>query len=141
MPKQKKSKSEYEVGYKKPPKQHQFKKGQSGNPNGRPKHSKNLRTLIREELDIKVMLTENGQQFKLSKAQAMTKRLVNEALNGNLSAIKTLITIAGPEESHDPIFELGTEHETVFNNLMKRLQPDSEAQSLNSEDSDTTEEE
>ncbi|MFP5328548.1 MAG: DUF5681 domain-containing protein [Alphaproteobacteria bacterium] len=29
--------SDYEVGYKKPPKKHRFKKGQSGNPNGRPR--------------------------------------------------------------------------------------------------------
>lgn len=31
-----------------PPEQHKFKPGQSGNPNGRPKGSKNLATLIRE---------------------------------------------------------------------------------------------
>jgi Family of unknown function (DUF5681) len=28
---------DYDIGYKKPPKAHQFAKGQSGNPNGRPK--------------------------------------------------------------------------------------------------------
>jgi hypothetical protein len=32
-----KRKSDYEVGYGKPPKKSQFKKGRSGNPNGRPK--------------------------------------------------------------------------------------------------------
>lgn len=32
---------EYEIGYGKPPKEYQFKKGQSGNKKGRPKNSKN----------------------------------------------------------------------------------------------------
>ena len=31
---------DYEVGYGKPPKEHRFKKGQSGNPRGRPKDAK-----------------------------------------------------------------------------------------------------
>jgi len=34
--------NDYEVGYKKPPKQGRFKKGQSGNPRGRPSGTKNL---------------------------------------------------------------------------------------------------
>jgi len=37
-----------EVGYKKPPKEHQFKPGQSGNPGGRPKGS--LKDYVKRKL-------------------------------------------------------------------------------------------
>jgi len=45
-----------EVGYKKPPKNSQFKKGQSGNPGGRPRREKNnsARILFNDALDEKV---------------------------------------------------------------------------------------
>ena len=35
-----------EVGYKRPPKEHQFKKGQVANPKGRPKKPQNLNELM-----------------------------------------------------------------------------------------------
>lgn len=42
---------DYEVGYKKPPKEYQFKPGQSGNSKGRPKINKNPYALIDEAIE------------------------------------------------------------------------------------------
>lgn len=42
------------VGYRNPPKHTRWKRGQSGNPRGRPKGSKNTKTLLREVLDANV---------------------------------------------------------------------------------------
>jgi hypothetical protein len=50
----------FEAGYGKPPRHTRFKKGQSGNPRGRPKGSKNLTTLLTEALNEPVIVAENG---------------------------------------------------------------------------------
>ena len=55
------AKGDYEVGYCKPPRGAGFKKGQSGNPRGRPPHSKNLSTLLNDTLNELVTITENGR--------------------------------------------------------------------------------
>ena len=57
----------YSVGYGRPPEETRFKPGQSGNPKGRPKGSKNLRTLFAEELRRSVTLKENGKTRRVPK--------------------------------------------------------------------------
>lgn len=83
----------YEIGYRRPPKSGQFKKGQSGNPKGRPKGSKNFMTLLDQELDQKITVNENGRKKEISRMQAMVKRMVAESLQGNLRALMTMIEI------------------------------------------------
>src|SRR4051794_35897587 len=51
-------KRDYEVGRGKPPKHSQFRKGQSGNPCGRPRGAKNFDTLLIKALDEKVVKPE-----------------------------------------------------------------------------------
>jgi hypothetical protein len=63
----------YPVGYGKPPKHTQFKPGKSGNPQGRPKGTKNLKTDLAEELCEKILVHEGGQARKLSKQRALVK--------------------------------------------------------------------
>jgi hypothetical protein len=70
------------VGYGKPPQHTRFKKGESGNPTGRPKGSKNLTTLLEKELKQRVVITENGRRRSITKQEAMVKHLVNKAVFG-----------------------------------------------------------
>lgn len=116
---------EYSIGYGKPPKHSQFKKGQSGNPNGRPRKSRNLRTLIQEELETPVILQENGQQIKTTKAAAMSKRIVNKALSGDPRAIQTLIRMM-PQEQQDDVVELSDDDLAAFIDLRQRIEVDHE---------------
>lgn len=116
---------EYSVGYGKPPKHSQFKKGQSGNPNGRPKKSRNLRTLIQEELETPVILQENGRQIKTTKAAAMSKRIVNKALSGDPRAIQTLIRMM-PQEQQDDVVDISDDDLAAFIDLRQRIEVDHE---------------
>ena len=85
-----KSPSGYQVGYGKPPAQTRFKKGQSGNPNGRPKGTLNLATVITKTLREKVVINENGQRKIVTKLEAAVKQLVNKAASGDLPAFRQL---------------------------------------------------
>ena len=85
-----KDKKSYATGYKKPPKEHQFTKGQSGNPRGRPKGSKNVATLLQEELAQTIVVQEQGQNKSIKKLDAIVKQLVMKALKGDSRAIEYL---------------------------------------------------
>lgn len=68
----------YDVGYKKPPKEHRFKPGNNANPRGRPKGVKNLSTLVQEALNEKVTVQERGRSRKMTKGGVGITRSVNK---------------------------------------------------------------
>jgi hypothetical protein len=84
---------EYRVGYGKPPLETRFKRGQCGNPKGRPRGAKNLASLLNEALNELVLVAEDGGRKRISKRKAAFKQLVNEAAKGNWRALKLLVNI------------------------------------------------
>jgi hypothetical protein len=84
---------DYETGYAKPPKHGQFKKGQSGNPKGRSKGAKNLKTALEQELKAKVTLKEGGKIKTVSKTEALAKSIVNKAIGGDPRAAQLATTL------------------------------------------------
>ena len=75
------------VGYGRPPRAHQFKPGQSGNPKGRPKGSKNESTILREILQQKIgMRGPNGRVRMIPVMEGIHRKQADYALKGNIKA-------------------------------------------------------
>jgi hypothetical protein len=81
------------VGYKHPPPEHQFRPGQSGNPNGRPKGARNFKSELREELSELVTVRDGEREIQVSKQRALIKSLVAAAIDGNQRAAASLLAI------------------------------------------------
>ena len=84
---------DYDVGYGKPPKQTRFKPGQSGNPRGRPKGTKNLKTDLMEELGEMVSVREGDRSRNVSKQRAVVKTLVARTLQGDVRSAALLTSM------------------------------------------------
>lgn len=81
----------YEVGYGKPPKQHRFTKGNSGNRAGRPKGCESKELLILELLDAPIVIFERGKRKTVTKEAALLSRTLHSAISGKSSDMKNLI--------------------------------------------------
>jgi hypothetical protein len=81
------------VGRGKPPLATRFQKGQSGNPKGRPRGTKNLKTDLMEELRETIVVREGDRTVRMSKQRAMIKTVMNKSLKGDPRAIITLIRL------------------------------------------------
>ena len=92
------------VGYGRPPVATRYKKGESGNPNGRPKGALNVATAIFKAMREKVTIHENGKRRVVTKLEAATKQIVNKAASGNMQALRFLFDFLRQiEKSDDPM--------------------------------------
>ena len=83
---------DYEVGYGKPPRETQFKKGQSGNPRGRPRKSDSDFADIFHRVMLKPeVVLINGKRRKMSGAEVMFRQLNRQASQGDKEAFKSVL--------------------------------------------------
>ena len=89
------------VGYKSPPRATRWKKGQSGNPRGRPKGSLNLKGELSAELGEFIQVREAGAPKRITKQRALLKALVAKGIGGDARAASVLIGLMVRLLDHD----------------------------------------
>lgn len=118
--------NDYKVGYRRPPKETQFMKGQSGNPNGRPKGSKSLITMFSAIALKQITVTENGRAKTMTTIEAVLHRAMNMAMSGDIRAMRDVLRLFAlseeAESAQDAISIPGERETAVFQSFLKRME-------------------
>lgn len=112
------------VGYGKPPRATRFKPGQSGNPKGRPRGSKNESTILKEMLSEKLSLRQpNGRIKKIPALEGIHRKQLELALKGDVKSAafvlnRFAVLVSGELQSED----LSADDRAVLDAFAHRLQ-------------------
>jgi hypothetical protein len=104
-----------------------FTKGVSGNPSGRPKGSRNRKTVLSDVTNVKVSVRENGKQVRKSKYELSLTQLANKAAGGDLKAVAMLNDLmlkhglTGPDVAGATLPQLGPDDEVVMADIIRRI--------------------
>lgn len=126
-------KGDYEVGYKKPPVHSRWKKGQSGNLNGRKKGKVTLvdaDDVFDEALAVLIAVNENGRPQKMSKLRAFATQVVNKGIKGDSKSAGLImghLTRRGSRRESEPGLDEATyqqsreEFDALFDQMAENL--------------------
>jgi Family of unknown function (DUF5681) len=111
------------IGYKRPPKKHQFKKGQSGNLRGRPKGSKNLATIIKEALlERKVSMRDRDKSRRVSALEGMILQQTNKGLQGDIKSVSLMLNCYGQYVTGETqALELNDDEKEIIEDYARKL--------------------
>lgn len=122
------------AGYGKPPVSARFKKGQTGNPDGRTKeyHPPFDPGIILQKIESeRISVLSNGKRKQMSKAEVEFRQLFNKAAGGDMEAAKTVLRMAkryfAPEDEDEveqiAHFMLAKQYDRWWKNRKRRQEP------------------
>jgi hypothetical protein len=97
------------VGYGNPPEHARWRKGQSGNPSGRPKKRPNFMDDLLTEMAEVIQVTESGKVRKITKQRALIKALTAGGIKGNARAASLLMAWCARAIEANPELQTPTE--------------------------------
>lgn len=79
-----------------------WQKGESGNPNGKPKGTRNRSTIVREWLEVQQSVKNpiTGEQEVLEQQDIMTLALIKKAREGDVNAYRELMDSAHGKQTN-----------------------------------------
>jgi hypothetical protein len=119
--------ADYEVGYGRPPKEFQYKPGESGNAKGRPRGARNLKTVVKQVLEEQMPIREGGRLRRVPKIEALVRMTLSRAFSGDPKALNTLMVMMkqsgyGSEEIESAVASLqGVNREDIIANYLARM--------------------
>ena len=81
------------VGYGRPPRHTRFRKGQSGNPNGRPQGGANAKTIVSRAISEKVTIREGETERAVTKLEGMLQAHLIKAIKGDTRSASLVINL------------------------------------------------
>jgi hypothetical protein len=96
-----KPRGSYAVGYGRPPTSSQYQPGQSGNPKGRPKGSRNASSMARDALEGTVTVKVKRRSRQMTVRRAAYLRLAEKAAAGDAKAFEYLLSLESEARPHD----------------------------------------
>jgi len=113
-----------DVGYGKPPKRHQFKPGQSGNPKGRAKGSRGLKTDLTAVLGAKQTIPTKKGDLSGTRQYLTLATLATRAAHGDLKAqallIPLIVQVLGVEDRGAGDRSLSPQDQAILDGYLRR---------------------